>query len=81
MLPDSYKQALKALQDQANAAMLMTSDKAAGKAALVDAHRQMAKYDAECRKIVRLVMQGAEPGITIPDLTEERLGTMLGFSS
>lgn len=81
MLPDSYKQALAALQNQAKAAMDMASDKVAGKTALADAQRQMAKYDAECKQIVRLVMNNADPDLTIPVLTEERLGTLLGFSN
>lgn len=77
MLPESYKQALLGLQGQARAAAVMLTDKAAGKAALADAQRLMVKHDAECKRIVRLVMASEDGLLTIPTLTEKRLAELL----
>lgn len=78
-LPETYRKALRALKDQADAAMVMAKDKAAGKAALGDAHQRMSEHDVECKTIVRLLMKSSDPNLTVPTLTEEQLCVLLGM--
>lgn len=79
-LPPAYRNALVALKAQAAAATeMLLGDKASGKQALRQAQQEMALYDAECKKIMRLLftIPLSDPECTIPTLSEAKLAELL----
>jgi len=79
MLPERYKQALRALKDQAAAAAMQLDDRATGKSELADAQRRMSQYPDEVLRIASVVLKSKS--VSIPDLTEAQLVELLDLTS
>lgn len=82
MLPDSFREAPKALKDQATVAtaMIVDDNRLAKRADLADTQRRMARYSAECKQIVRVVMRSTDKTLTIDSLDDDRLAKELGYT-
>ena len=80
-LPTAYKEALKALQDQAIAAsaQLLAQDKNTMSAELADAQRRMALHPVECTRIVSALMKSDDPKLTIETMDEARAEGELSY--
>lgn len=59
-LPDGAYEALEGLKAQAEAAILMMTDKDSGKAKLRLAHSKMSANDSWTRKIIRAIMTSSD---------------------
>lgn len=81
MLPVNYKRALFALKKQAQAVTGMlpgdTIKKNVAQIQLGKAQQEMHSVDAECRHIIKLLMNSKDRDITIPTMTETQLAELL----
>ncbi len=81
ILPIAYKEALKALQDQAFAAsaQLLAQNRFVMRAELEDAQRRMAVHPVECAQILNVVMKSDDPGLSIETMVEARAVRELAY--
>lgn len=81
-LPESFELALRALQEQAKAAVMQLDNKLDGAAslkstALQEAQNKMSIYDFECKIITRELLKSKDKGYTIPTMTADQLSDLL----
>lgn len=84
MLPTEYKEALRAMKDQASVAAKMLPlldgppvDKSALRSELKEVHQRISQHSRECGRIVKLLMASDDSALTIETLDEPRLAQLV----
>lgn len=79
VLPDSYKEALAAMKEQARFAtmQIVKQNRNSGRDELLDAQKRMALYPVEVKSIMKILLSGKDVTLNIDTLDDIRLAEEL----